>query len=1364
MAEFGYVLGLLLVTLTELSAQEALITGFQSSVVKNGSLYTYQGTVDQLSKQTTIVPVITHFNTGVTITSLTSDPENDVLFFYEYFTQTIYQISDFTSLNVYQASPVHAVSSSLNTNIAFDWITRNLYCTDGILGWILVIHMGATREVDMVRILLDTNMESPGAITVDPKEGYMFWSDIYKGSPRIERAYLSGERREVIVSTSLLIIGDVSADVQERRIYWTDRMRNTIESCMYDGQQREIIHRRNNYVFSDIMTDLAHVCVTEEYQNILLCMYKSSAEYVLLERYDRQPYGLEVFDKSRKPSSTDKCAPKSCQHFCAPTPAGATCLCKNGYTLQGDEKSCIADHDLPVKGLLLGNSTHVCVIDFLNLESLPFKAPTCFIDNLQDTIFLSVDVTSMDLFFADKRTRSLNSINIQTRIRKQLVNTGIVSGLGYDWVGQNLYWTEADTRKVKLVSVSVATPMSIDLVLSTLSPSDVTIDPHGRMIYWISGLGTPQNTIQGMSTDGGTGQTTIVSSGNELTALFYDTMGNRLFWVEGGTLKSSLGSGSDITTLKALATQQHSQLIIYKMYAVWISFTSSQIHTMSMVTKQLLTRAIDGFGDVTGMAVFDETIQSQQPEPCSVLNGGCSHICIPTSNTGRRCVCTFGFTLQLDKKFCKSKPPLTNNFLLVPDLNHARLYQLSLDNVTPQFLALDLQVDRPVDAVYDPVNLYMYWTEANLKVIKRSKLDGTEVQTLLTFSQEYPERLAIDFSTGNLFYTTSVVGDSASRDGKVGVLRIIQDQTFNKVLIKDEGAADFIQGLLVFPKNGLLIWSGTDFDGPKSVGAIHKSFMDGSAITLLVSDVNSPQGLTMDYETGRVYWASGDGVEYSDLSGNKGTLVKSSEMLTDLVVTSNVIYYTGRNTRKVIKIDKSTGANIHWLDNTPEVGSVFSIDIYNGQQQPANAACTNNGLCDVFCLPTLTGKTCGCQDGVYLQQDKRTCGSTVTCDTTIPNGLISSFCTGIVAETCTYQCNSGYHKNVDHSTITCLSVGAWTTLQTSLCLADSPPSAVSIIPVIAGAVGAVIVIFILIVIVVCLWKRKRKPQTFQESMYMSNMSRPTVVQNQYGMPQDINISGAIGPQVVVTPPDYGYKDKINPAYLYPPEQRARCPSPDHVYAELPPAYSQTDPNYIHPMENEHDEAQPNPYVDPEPVAEHSAFRQSQQERKNRSFTVNTPPSNVHQASKPVQLDNDGTSQEIPYLMPFHEPERKVRDKRDQLGPDVTIGQSLGSSPPHRQSQQGSVPISSRRIYTGCSQQESYDTTGADSATNQQSQPGLFSNSQPNAYTSNSYSPYRMPQYNSRRSSQQEDPYHSQTGINTSPSNQLYGHDYIELGR
>lgn len=45
-------------------------------------------------------------------------------------------------------------------------------------------------------------------------------------------------------------------------------------------------------------------------------------------------------NKKKTFSFSDKCEQKGCGHFCANTPNGAKCLCKEGFELDTDGKSC----------------------------------------------------------------------------------------------------------------------------------------------------------------------------------------------------------------------------------------------------------------------------------------------------------------------------------------------------------------------------------------------------------------------------------------------------------------------------------------------------------------------------------------------------------------------------------------------------------------------------------------------------------------------------------------------------------------------------------------------------------------------------------------------------------------------------------------------------------------------------------------------------------------------------------------------------------------------------------------------------------------------------------------------------------------
>ena len=115
------------------------------------------------------------------------------------------------------------------------------------------------------------------------------------------------------------------------------------------------------------------VCLTKFQESEVLCLDKRSGSVVWSNTFaTQQPWSVEVYDKDlqkkvprtlhnqkkidtkflnmfvweekyqlvSKISFSDKCEQKGCGHFCANTPNGAKCLCKEGFELDTDGKSC----------------------------------------------------------------------------------------------------------------------------------------------------------------------------------------------------------------------------------------------------------------------------------------------------------------------------------------------------------------------------------------------------------------------------------------------------------------------------------------------------------------------------------------------------------------------------------------------------------------------------------------------------------------------------------------------------------------------------------------------------------------------------------------------------------------------------------------------------------------------------------------------------------------------------------------------------------------------------------------------------------------------------------------------------------------
>ena len=68
----------------------------------------------------------------------------------------------------------------------------------------------------------------------------MFFSD-NGPNPRIEKAFLDGQDREVILSVGLLKVIALSVDVSNMKLYWTDNGKHTLECSNYDGSSWKLI-------------------------------------------------------------------------------------------------------------------------------------------------------------------------------------------------------------------------------------------------------------------------------------------------------------------------------------------------------------------------------------------------------------------------------------------------------------------------------------------------------------------------------------------------------------------------------------------------------------------------------------------------------------------------------------------------------------------------------------------------------------------------------------------------------------------------------------------------------------------------------------------------------------------------------------------------------------------------------------------------------------------------------------------------------------------------------------------------------------------------------------------------------------------
>lgn len=106
------------------------------------------------------------------------------------------------------------------------------------------------------------------------------------------------------------------------------------------------------------------------------------------------------------------------------------------------------------------------------------------------------------------------------------------------------------------------------------------------------------------------------------------------------------------------------------------------------------------------------------------------------------------------------------------------LRQISLD--TPDFTDVVLNMDDVRHAIaidYDPVEGLVYWTDDEVRAIRRSRLDGSRSQFVVTSQVSHPDGIAVDWVARNLYWTDTGTD-------RIEVTRL--NGTMRKILISED--------------------------------------------------------------------------------------------------------------------------------------------------------------------------------------------------------------------------------------------------------------------------------------------------------------------------------------------------------------------------------------------------------------------------------------------------------------------------------------------------------------------------------------------------------------------------------------------------
>ncbi|XP_052581109.1 low-density lipoprotein receptor-related protein 2 isoform X1 [Peromyscus californicus insignis] len=268
------------------------------------------------------------------------DAQSSTIFFSDTAKDIIYkQKIDGTGREVLVANRLGNVES-----LSFDWISRNLYWTDGGIKSVSVM-----RLADKSRRQIISNLNNPRSIVVHPTAGFIFFSE-WQRPAKIMRAWSDGSHLMPIVNTSLGWPNGLAIDWSASRLYWVDAFFDKIEHSTFDGLDRkrlghieQMTHPFGLTIFND------HVFITDWRLGAIIRVKKlDGSDMTAIRNGINSVMNVKAYDADLQTGSNYCNQPThpngDCSHLCYPAPDfQRLCGCPYGMKLQNDHMTCEGD-------------------------------------------------------------------------------------------------------------------------------------------------------------------------------------------------------------------------------------------------------------------------------------------------------------------------------------------------------------------------------------------------------------------------------------------------------------------------------------------------------------------------------------------------------------------------------------------------------------------------------------------------------------------------------------------------------------------------------------------------------------------------------------------------------------------------------------------------------------------------------------------------------------------------------------------------------------------------------------------------------------------------------------------------------------
>ncbi|MBN3319690.1 LRP1B protein, partial [Atractosteus spatula] len=843
--------------------------------------------------------------------------------------------------------------------LAVDWIAGNFYWIDSNLDQIEV----AKLDGSMRTTLIAGGMEHPRAIALDPGHGILFWTDWDATFPRIEAASMSGVGRRIVFKDMEMGAwpNGLTLDHLEKRIVWTDARSDAIYSAQYDGSDILEILRGHEYLSHPFAVSLfgGNVYWTDWRTNTLAKANKWTGHNVtVIQKTSAQPFDLEIFHPSRQPHASNPCEGNGgrgpCTHLCLINyNCTAACACPHLMKLAPDNRSCFALK----KFILYVRRSEIRGVDidnpYLNIITA-FTVP-----DIDDVTVVDYDAFEERIYWADVKTQTIkrafvNGTGLETIMSGDMLN---VRGLAIDWLSRNMYWISSENDETQISVARLDGSLKTSVIHGIDKPKCLVLHPSKGKLYWTDG-----NTINMANMDGSNSKI-LHQNQREPVGLSIDYATNKLYWISSGngTINRCNLDGSNLEVIESMKKEliKATALAIMGGKLWWADESSARLGTVNKRDGRNPVILRNKTSGVVHMKLYDKEGQKGR-NPCQLNNGGCSQLCLPTSENSRSCLCTVGYSLRSDRMSCEG----LGSFLMYSIHEGIRGISLDPSDSTEALMPITGTLFA-VGVDFHAENDTIYWTDMGLNRISRARRDQTWKEDIITNGVGRVEGIAVDWIAGNIYWT----------DHGFNLIEVSRLNGLYRFVVISEGL-DQPRAIAVHPEKGYLFW--TEWGQTPCIG---RARLDGSEqIALISSGITWPNGISIDYKENKLYWcdARTDKIERINLeSGESREIVLSGSNVDmfSVAVYGAYIYWSDRahangSIRRGFKNDAAdaltmrSGLGINLKD----------VKVFNrAREKGTNPCARNNGGCQQLCFYQGNGRrTCACAHG-YLSEGGFSC-------------------------------------------------------------------------------------------------------------------------------------------------------------------------------------------------------------------------------------------------------------------------------------------------------------------------------------------------------------------------------------------------------